>query len=627
MKIVTRVFISLLLFFVVFSSMTFNGITDVYAYDNGKSLYSEDRYDYRTRRHIKVDFNGGTGTLFYAVQVDRTSKGNVKEGMWIDGLGIGTLVKDIKGEYHYLRSWPNNESPKEGTYWMEMDTIGVTPYLVFSHLKKTGYTYNGIESILSNGKQYLGISQSYKGNPARGIGAKASGWTMAMKSGNALKKWLKDNPDIYFSVLWKANTYTIQYNGNGADRGFTPHSYHTYDIEKKLSANNFYKDGFEFIGWATSEDGDVVYKDKEVVLNLTDQNEKTIILYAKWKPIEYTNTIHHIVYNSKNQYMLSLGTSTFEKYYNDNFTLNKSMAKNIPEGFYLSSSFKNVLDKTINTFPKDYRQTDKDMKFEFYYLPKKYNIHYELNGGINNPSNPSSYTILDGFSLVKPYKKGCEFLGWYIGNQKMTSINKTRITQINSVNELYLLCDERMYGDLKLTAKWKTVKPTIETKVSYYYKDDAISNKQVLKNASAYDEKDGDISSKVKIDYFEYSNGTIVKHPSYLDTSTIGCINVMYTVTNSYGQTTKELGRVFVIEKGSKEYEDIHVPKIYTRFIGLNECVDGTHPLDTLMNSSIWKYSDYHNTLLTSLHRHGNAYLQSYDYINDRTYINRLKSR
>ena len=133
MKIVTRVFISLLLFFVVFSSMTFNGITDVYAYDNGKSLYSEDRYDYRTRRHIKVDFNGGTGTLFYAVQVDRTSKGNVKEGMWIDGLGIGTHVKDIKGEYHYLRSWPNNESPKEGTYWMEMDTIGVTTYLVFSH--------------------------------------------------------------------------------------------------------------------------------------------------------------------------------------------------------------------------------------------------------------------------------------------------------------------------------------------------------------------------------------------------------------------------------------------------------------------------------------------------------------
>ena len=288
MKSLKCVLRSSIVFLLAFLSVLTIEIKYVNAFDNGSSLYEVERYDYRTRRYVNVDFNGGTGLLSYAVQVDRTAKGNVVEGMWIEGLGIGTLVKDVQNEYHYLRAWSNNQSPKEGRFYMEIDSIGVTPYLVFSNLKRTGYTYNGILTRLSNGKQYLGFIQSYKGNPACGIGAMSTGWTMAKKSGNALKEWLKDNPDLYFEVLWKANTYTIQYDGNGETGGSMDMSTYTYDVEGVLSKNKFYKEGYEFVGWATQRDGDIEFVDMETILNLSEENNKTIKLYAKWVPSRFS---------------------------------------------------------------------------------------------------------------------------------------------------------------------------------------------------------------------------------------------------------------------------------------------------------------------------------------------------
>ena len=59
-----------------------------------------------------------------------------------------------------------------------------------------------------------------------------------------------------------ANTYFVRYNGNGATSGSMSNSSHTYNISKALTANNFSRSGYEFIGWSTSADGEVVYTDK-----------------------------------------------------------------------------------------------------------------------------------------------------------------------------------------------------------------------------------------------------------------------------------------------------------------------------------------------------------------------------
>ena len=66
-----------------------------------------------------------------------------------------------------------------------------------------------------------------------------------------------------------------------------------------------------------------------------------------------------------------------------------------------------------------------------------YNITYILDGGTNNSSNPTTYTVEDEIVLANPYKYGYRFVGWYDdeGNQ-ITTLGQT------------IACN------LTLTAKW-----------------------------------------------------------------------------------------------------------------------------------------------------------------------------
>ena len=82
---------------------------------------------------------------------------------------------------------------------------------------------------------------------------------------------------------WTANTYVVQYMGNGNTSGSTVSSSHTYDTAKTLTTNGFVKDGYNFIGWNTKADGSgVSYSNGASVSNLTSTNNETITLYAQW---------------------------------------------------------------------------------------------------------------------------------------------------------------------------------------------------------------------------------------------------------------------------------------------------------------------------------------------------------
>lgn len=92
--------------------------------------------------------------------------------------------------------------------------------------------------------------------------------------------------DVY--AVWKANTYTIVYDGNGATDGNTPSSNHTYDTPQSLTPNGFTRPGYIFDSWNTKPDGSGnSYQDKEKVKNLSSKDKDTVTLYAQWKPVEY----------------------------------------------------------------------------------------------------------------------------------------------------------------------------------------------------------------------------------------------------------------------------------------------------------------------------------------------------
>ena len=86
---------------------------------------------------------------------------------------------------------------------------------------------------------------------------------------------------------WSPNAYTVAFDANGGT-GSMPSAAQTYDVSKLLPANVLTRAGYDFAGWATRADGEVVYADQAAVKNLTTVPKGTVTLFAKWTAGSYT---------------------------------------------------------------------------------------------------------------------------------------------------------------------------------------------------------------------------------------------------------------------------------------------------------------------------------------------------
>ena len=154
-------------------------------------------------------------------------------------------------------------------------------------------TYSGLGTPTKEGYKFLGWYT------VRAKGAAIYDGSTVVNFGTpSFDDTLDRDVDIY--AHWDPISYTIRYNGNGSTGGSTGNSIHIYDEAKNLTANGFYRKfdvnldycngretetltaNSEFLGWATSENGNKVYEDKQSVKNLTAEDDKIIDLYAKW---------------------------------------------------------------------------------------------------------------------------------------------------------------------------------------------------------------------------------------------------------------------------------------------------------------------------------------------------------
>jgi len=96
----------------------------------------------------------------------------------------------------------------------------------------------------------------------------------------------KDGVTITLYAIW-GHFYNVAYDANGGS-GNMANSNFTYHKPQALSANLFTYTGYTFSGWAKSPEGQVVYKNEQIVGNLTDNTGETVNLYAIWKANTYT---------------------------------------------------------------------------------------------------------------------------------------------------------------------------------------------------------------------------------------------------------------------------------------------------------------------------------------------------
>ena len=118
------------------------------------------------------------------------------------------------------------------------------------------------------------------------------------KPGSRFTKDLDSNgASITLYAVWTPWKHTIHYNSNiptNAPTGTTTVSNmpgdqtKTFDEKLMISSNKPTRKGYNFAGWSTSANGDVVYQPGAEYKN--DQNGGTVTLYAKWTTWKHTVT-------------------------------------------------------------------------------------------------------------------------------------------------------------------------------------------------------------------------------------------------------------------------------------------------------------------------------------------------
>lgn len=127
-------------------------------------------------------------------------------------------------------------------------------------------------------------------NPSR-TGYTFGGW---LKGESAASFPLTVTEDITLIAKWNMNAYTVAFDANCDNAtGEMANESFSYDVSKKLSANEYVRAGYDFAGWsfvAAPAESDKIYEDEEAVSRLTDEKDGTVTLYAQWKAATYTVT-------------------------------------------------------------------------------------------------------------------------------------------------------------------------------------------------------------------------------------------------------------------------------------------------------------------------------------------------
>jgi len=236
------------------------------------------------------------------------------------------------------------------TYTVTFDKNGGTG----DDMTAQDFTYGTAQNLTVNAytapenKHFMGWATTAEGDVAYADGAEVSNLTATQ------------NGEVELFAKWAYNTYTVVFNKNNEDAtGIMANQAFTYGTAQNLTTNSFTLSGHDFAGWATEENGAVVYTNGEEVNNLTSVHEGTVNLYAKW--IEVFALIDS--YNAGNNYYETLADKagqTMNVRYERTFPAGEWAAFSLPFGY---------------SFQKEGNNTFRD---QVYYL---ISAEYEVEGG------------------------------------------------------------------------------------------------------------------------------------------------------------------------------------------------------------------------------------------------------
>ena len=325
------------------------------------------------------------------------------------------------------------------------------------------------------------------------------------KPGSRFTKDLDSNgASITLYAVWTPWKHTIHYNSNiptNAPTGTTTVSNmpgdqtKTFDEKLMISSNKPTRKGYNFAGWSTSANGDVVYQPGAEYKN--DQNGGTVTLYAKWTTWKHTVTYDkNVPANSKKTDVKSIpGNQT--KIYDQNLTLQSNVPTRIGYTFVKWTTNKDGTGTAYQPGSQYSYNRDSDggtVTLYAVWTPWKYTVRYDKNVPANSSSQtvsnmPADQTKTEEVNLTlssnKPSRNGYIFNGW------QAQINGKAVDYQPGATLSY---DPDVKGSvITLKAKWTAWKHTI-----HYDKNvPASSSSQTVANMPEDDTKTFDITKTI----------------------------------------------------------------------------------------------------------------------------------
>ena len=339
---------------------------------------------------------------------------------------------------------------------------GITGKATLAHFTAS---FNANDGTLSGNESKIVTSTKTYGTlpTATRKGYIFDGWYDAKTGGNKITSTdaVGISSDTTFYAHWTPVESTINFDANSGT--VSTASKKVYYEQKIGEMPTPTKTGYTFAGWCTDKDGKGGYitSDYEIAWDTSRT------LYAQWTINKYKNKYEHWAWgfknegNNSNKTAFLLQTTYGEENYGEEFTPDATYGLTVPNGFYLAQRFGNgqITGKwTTFNFGTKITQPAYVMNFEYDYFPTDYTITYNLNGGTNNSSNPSTYNVLYGVTFSNPTKAGYDFLGWYDANgNKITGINEGCNATFSDTADLYSKLKTRKTGNVSITAKWTPI--------------------------------------------------------------------------------------------------------------------------------------------------------------------------
>ena len=349
-------------------------------------------------------------TLYDATKLGYTF-GGWYDNAGLSGTAVTTIAEGTTGNLEFWAKWSQDtyaitynldggtNSGNNLAAYKEADT----PITLYD-ATKLGYTFGGwYDNSALSGSPITTVAEGTTGN---------------------LTYWAK----------WTQDTYSITYNNILAtDTNTNPASYVEEDTAFALV--NAARLGYTFGGWY-----DNAGLSGTAVTTVAKGTAGNLTFWAKW--VKDASLWHDVTFTTNGHGTLS-GTTSFNDILDGTIwnTVITVPAPTPNAGYKLGSWSPNL--------PNGTSQIKSNLTFTYNFKVVKYDIHYVINGGINDWRNPYKYTIEDTVNFHDPYRLGYTFQGWYTTSD-FTSLPVSGMPQGST-------------GDITLYAKWE--------KDSFYWND------------------------------------------------------------------------------------------------------------------------------------------------------------